>query len=215
MVGTEQPNGNNKKSSKEDEEKRETGRVKWKVYKTYLQASKAPILWFFVFFFIVSGGLASIGRVWSFKKLTDGSSAEGASNLSATFNRYDNSRIFLQDPQKGMLYSEVVPHSIHTASVEGHSIWFWIGMSVVFYVLMVVLQVSTLTPYPCIAKMLFGGSVRWLSSMLQHSSLQHFHADHLFAGRPKYHNDSDWASNVSGPIREDDPRHPPSATPLG
>lgn len=144
VVGTEQANGNKKKSSKEDEEKRETGRVKWKVYMTYLRASKAPVLWFFVFVFIVSGGLASIGRVWSFKKLTDGSSAEGSSNISATFNSYDNSRIFLQDPQKGMLYSEVIPHSMHTASVEGHSIWFWIGMSVVFYVLMVVLQVSTL-----------------------------------------------------------------------
>ncbi|KAG6362037.1 hypothetical protein INS49_010266 [Diaporthe citri] len=141
VVGTEQPNGNKQKSSKEDEEKRETGRVKWKVYMTYLQASRAPILWFFVIFFIVSGGLASIGRVWSFKKLTDGSSAEETSNFSATFNRYDNSRVFLQDPQKGMLYSEVVPHSIHTAA-EGHSIWFWIGMSVVFYVLMVVLQVA-------------------------------------------------------------------------
>lgn len=144
IAGIEQPNGGKKKSSKEDEEKRETGRVKWKVYMTYLRASKAPILWLFVVFFIVSGGLASIGRVWSFKKLTDGSSAGEASNFSATFNRYDSSRIFLQDPQKGMLYSEVVPHSIHTASLEGHSIWFWIGMSVVFYVLMVVLQVSTL-----------------------------------------------------------------------
>lgn len=143
IAGTEQPNGDKKKSSKEDEEKRETGRVKWKVYRTYLQASRAPILWLFVFLFIVSAGLASIGRVWSFKKLTDGSSAEGASNLSATFKHYDNSRIFLQDPQKGVLYSEVVPHSIHTLSVEGRSIWFWIGMSVVFYVLMVVLQVST------------------------------------------------------------------------
>lgn len=147
VVGVEQPNGNKKKSSKEDEEKRETGRVKWKVYMTYLRASRAPILWLFVVIFIVSAGLASIGRVWSFKKLTDGSSTEEASNFSATFNRYDNSRIFLQDPHKGMLYSEVVPHSIHTASMEGHSIWFWIGMSVLFYVLMVVLQVSSAFPY--------------------------------------------------------------------
>lgn len=172
IAGTEQPNGEKKKSSKEDEEKRETGRVKWKVYRTYLQASKAPVLWSLVFLFIVSAGLASIGRVWSFKKLTDGSSAEGASNLSAAFNRYDNSRIFLQDPQKGMLYSEVVPHSIHV-SVEGRSIWFWIGMSVVFYVLMVVLQVSTAHLQPLFDEM-FDDGLRRLSADIQ--SPQTIHA---------------------------------------
>ncbi|KAK2610560.1 hypothetical protein N8I77_003979 [Diaporthe amygdali] len=142
ITGVEQPNGSKKKSSKEDEEKRETGRVKWKVYMTYLRASKAPVLWFFVIFFIVSAGMASIGRVWSFKKLTEGSSTEETANFSATFNHYDSSRIFLQDSQKGLMYSEMVPHGIHAASMEGHSIWFWIAMSVLFYVLMVVLQVA-------------------------------------------------------------------------
>lgn len=142
IAGIEQPNGSKKKSSKEDEEKRETGRVKWKIYTTYLRASKAPVLWFFVFFFIVSGGLASIVRVWSFKELAEGSSTAETNNFSATFNRYDSSRIFLQDPQKGMLYSDVVPHSILAAD-EGHSIWFWLGMSVLFSIATIVLQVSS------------------------------------------------------------------------
>lgn len=147
VIGTEIANGSStkkKKKSKEDEEKRETGRVKWKVYKTYLQASRAPFLWLLVAVFIVSGGLAGIGRVWSFKKLTEGPSAGEASNLSATLTRYDSSRVFLQDPQKGMMYADIAPQlmPLRTSTAEGHPVAFWIGMSVLFYILMVLLSVG-------------------------------------------------------------------------
>lgn len=142
-TATENTNGR-KKKNKEDEEKRETGRVKWKVYKIYLQASRAPLLWMIMVICIVAGGVAGIARVWSFKKLTEGTSAEEANNFSATFTRYDNSRIFLQNPQNGMMYADMLPQHVplHTDVSEGHSVAFWIGMSVLFYILMVLLQVS-------------------------------------------------------------------------
>lgn len=127
-----------KAKSKEDEEKRETGRVKWRVYRTYLQASRAPILWAFVFVFIISYGAASICRVWSFKALTDRSSTKEANNFSLS-SHYRSKGIFVQDPQMGVLYSEMLPEKapFHAATVEGHSVWFWIGMSVLFYILTV------------------------------------------------------------------------------
>ncbi|KAF3768887.1 P-loop containing nucleoside triphosphate hydrolase protein [Cryphonectria parasitica EP155] len=109
-----------KSKSKDDEEKRETGRVKWKVYKTYLKASKAPVLWTFVFLLIIAGGLASIGRVWSFKALTENIATEDENNLSI-FSHYGHQSILIQAPHAGVR----------------HSVAFWIGMSVLFYVLMV------------------------------------------------------------------------------
>lgn len=132
-----------KAKNKEDEEKRETGRVKWAVYKTYLQASRSPILWALVFLFIIGSGAASIGRVWSFKALTDKTSDEDLSNFS-TSSHYRSKGIFVQDPQKGMLYSELLPVNVpfHAAVVDGHSVAFWIGMSVVFYIFMVLTMVS-------------------------------------------------------------------------
>lgn len=132
-----------KPKSKEDDEKRETGRVKWRVYKIYLEASKAPLLWSLVFFFIVGSGAASIGRVWSFKALTEKTSSEEMNNFSAS-THYGSSGVFVQNPDRGMMYSELMPQStpFHATVVQGHSVAFWIGMSVVFYILMVLTMVS-------------------------------------------------------------------------
>lgn len=131
-----------KQKSKEDEEKREKGRVKWKVYKTYLEASKAPILWTLVVLFIIGSGAASIGRVYSFKELTDDTSTEGADNYSMSMH-YGSSGMFVQSPERGMMYAEMMPHKVpfHATVVSGHSVMFWIGMSVVFYILMVLTMV--------------------------------------------------------------------------
>lgn len=136
-----------------DEERREKGRVKWRVYKIYLQASRAPLLWTLVFLFIFASGAASIGRVWSFKALTEKTSTEEVSNgfSAAATHLYGSSGKFVQDPQRGLLYSELMaPHKVpfHGAVVKGHSIAFWIGMSVLFYVLMVLSMVSFLHPIP-------------------------------------------------------------------
>ncbi|KUI60006.1 ATP-dependent bile acid permease [Cytospora mali] len=146
VVATENSNGSRKqkKKNREDEEKREKGRVKWKVYKTYLQASRAPFLWLLVAVLIVLSGLAGIARVWSFKKLTEGSSAAEVNNFSATFHRYDSPRIFMQSPQHSMMHADIFPQQIpfHTDADEGHSVAFWIGMSVIFYILIVLFQVG-------------------------------------------------------------------------
>lgn len=143
VAASDTANDQNKTKSKEDEEKRETGRVKWRVYSIYLQASRAPLLWALVFLFIIGSGAASIGRVWSFKALTEKTSAEVVNNFSAS-SHYRSTGIFIQDPQRGMLYSELLPEKapFHAAVVDGHSVAFWIGMSVLFYVLMVLTAVS-------------------------------------------------------------------------
>lgn len=134
-----------KPKSKEDEEKREKGRVKWKVYKTYLEASKAPILWALVVLFIIGSGAASIGRVYSFKELTDDTSTEGTDSYSMSMH-YGSSGMFVQNPERGMMYAEMMPQKVpfHATVVTGHSVMFWIGMSVVFYILMVLTMVRLL-----------------------------------------------------------------------
>lgn len=130
-----------KKPKKDDEEKRETGRVKWRVYKTYLQASNAPIRWTIIILLIVAGGLSSVGRVWSFKELTDGASTESTTNFSAYNRFHTSSQAFLQSPTKGLSYSEILPHTT-SEQTQGHSVFFWIAMSVVFYILSVLLHVA-------------------------------------------------------------------------
>lgn len=149
VAGTQTPNGQNKLKSKADEEKRETGRVKWYVYKTYLASSGAPLLWLLVAAFIAGGGFAGIARVWSFKALTEStSSTEEMSNFSM-FSYYQNSEMFMQDPQRSGIYSDLIHHkaAFQATAAHGHSVAFWIGMSVLFYVLMVLALVSTIAPH--------------------------------------------------------------------
>lgn len=143
VAASETANDQKKLKNKEDEEKRETGRVKWRVYKIYLQASRAPLLWALVFLFIIGSGAASVGRVWSFKALTEKTSAEEEANFSAS-SHYRSTGVFVQDPQRGMTYSELLPQKapFYAAVVDGHSVAFWIGMSVLFYILTVLTMVS-------------------------------------------------------------------------
>lgn len=149
IAPTEIADGQKKAKSKEDEEKRETGRVKWKVYKTYLKASKAPVLWSLILILIATGGLASIGRVWSFKELTDGASTEDVSNFTV-HSHYGHQGFFIQAPDRGLHLSELMAHKtpFHAVVVQGHSVAFWIGMSVLFYVLTVLAMVSGIPPPP-------------------------------------------------------------------
>lgn len=142
IAPAETSNAQNKPTNKEDEEKRETGRVKWKMYKIYLQAGKAPLLWALVVLCILGSGAASIGRVYSFKALTDSTTSEDLTNFSAS-SHYGSSGMFVQNPERGMLYAEMMPHKVafHAAVVEGHSVMFWIGMSVVFYIMLVLATV--------------------------------------------------------------------------
>lgn len=148
VAGTQSPNGQKKPKSKADEEKREKGRVKWHVYKTYLASSRAPLLWLLVAAFIVGSGFAGIARVWSFKALTEStSSTEEMSNISR-FSHYQTSGMFIQDSQRSGVYSDLIHHkaAFHTTASNGHSVAFWIGMSVLFYVLMVLSLVSNAAP---------------------------------------------------------------------
>lgn len=142
-VASTQAPQNQPNKRKAEEEKRETGHVKWHVYKTYLASSGAPLLWLLVVAFIVGSGLAGIARVWSFKSLTESTtSAEEVNNYSVFSHGYHTSNMFVQDPQRSGLYSDYMHHKAApafgaTAAQGGHSVAFWIGMSVLFYVLMI------------------------------------------------------------------------------
>lgn len=147
VAGAQTPNGRKKPNkSQVEEEKRETGRVKWHVYKTYLASSGAPLLWLVVAALIIGSGFAGIARVWSFKALTEStSSTDEPSNLSMFSQYSQTSGMFVQDPQRSAMYSDLIHHkaAFHTtANSSGHSVGFWIGMSVLFYVLMVLAMVG-------------------------------------------------------------------------
>lgn len=224
----EHENGENKPKKKEDEEKRETGRVKWKVYRTYLKAGKAPLLWALVILFILGSGAASIGRVYSFKELTDDTSADEVNNFSA-FSHYRTSEMFVQGPGRGMLYAEMVSQKVpaHTAVVEGHSVMFWIGMSVVFYALMVFTMVRlgmfSLEKRAC--------RCRGLRREHQHAAIPHQYpkgtvlpptcsktsADlfHILLGRSIHHHDSHRTTHFESALRKNDTRNFASAVELG
>lgn len=147
VAGAQTPNGQKKPNkSKADEETRETGRVKWHVYKTYLSSSGAPLLWLLVAASIIGSGLAGIARVWSFKALTEStSSTEELSNFSM-FSHHQASGMFVQDPQRSGIYSDLIHHkaAFQATTAQKHSVAFWIALSILFYVLMIFAYVSQL-----------------------------------------------------------------------
>ncbi|PSR99426.1 hypothetical protein BD289DRAFT_424221 [Coniella lustricola] len=132
-----------KAPAKADEEKREIGRVKWNVYKTYLKAGRAPFLWLVVLLAIMAGGLSSLARVWSFKSLTESVSTEETSDFSALSSE-ENHHLFMQSSYKGVSYLDVQPFKVpfHAVVVQGHSVAFWIGLSVLFYIMQLLAMVS-------------------------------------------------------------------------
>lgn len=137
------PSSQQKSQSKADEEKREIGRVKWNVYETYLKAGRTPFLWLIVLLCIVAGGLASLGRVWSFKSLTESVSTEEVPN-SSVFSPQQYQKFFMQSSHQGLPYLEIQHSKVpfHAVVVQGHSVAFWIGLSVLFYILQLLAMVS-------------------------------------------------------------------------
>jgi len=145
IAQSEEPDDSKKTWVDEDAEKREKGRVKWRVYKTYLQAGKAPLLWTLCVLFVLTFGAASIARVYSFRALTDNSSTEGVENSSVP-SHYATSAFFVQNSQRGMVYADMMPHKVpfYATVSQGHTAFFWIGMSVIFYLITVLSMVGIL-----------------------------------------------------------------------
>lgn len=148
IAQAEAPTDSKRPKSNEDEEKREKGRVKWSVYKTYLQAGKAPLLWMLCVVTVLTFGAASIARVYSFKELTDDSSTEGVDNFSVS-SHYGGSGLFVQNPQNRLVTADMLPHKIpfYATVSQGHSAMFWIGMAVIFYIITVLSMVSALVNF--------------------------------------------------------------------
>lgn len=64
------------KKSSQDEEGRETGRVKWKVYRAYYNASGGAVPWLIGIGILVLGHSLTIARTWSLKELAQQAAAE-------------------------------------------------------------------------------------------------------------------------------------------
>ncbi|KAK4197758.1 hypothetical protein QBC40DRAFT_267351 [Triangularia verruculosa] len=71
-----QPSMVTKKKSKDDEESRETGRVKTKVYKAYFKASGGLLPWIGGVCILLLGHFMSVFRAWSLKELAQAASTE-------------------------------------------------------------------------------------------------------------------------------------------
>ncbi|KAJ9157202.1 ATP-dependent bile acid permease [Pleurostoma richardsiae] len=113
----------------EDEEKRETGRVKWKIYQAYLKASNAPLLWTLSIVLIIGSGLANLGRAWSLKELAEGNSTAEEPTFHA-YTRVHETQLYLHNPK------------MQLQATQQHSPTFWIAASVVFYLLNIGLLVG-------------------------------------------------------------------------
>jgi ABC-type multidrug transport system fused ATPase/permease subunit len=66
------------KKAKKEEEQRETGRVKWKVYKAYYDASGGAIPWLVGVLILLLGHSLTVARTWSLKELSEQASSEVA-----------------------------------------------------------------------------------------------------------------------------------------
>lgn len=75
-----------KKDDSSNEEKRETGRVKWKVYKAYYKASGSAFFWIFGISILVLDRLMGVSRTWALKELAERASATASAHLAHLFH---------------------------------------------------------------------------------------------------------------------------------
>jgi ABC-type multidrug transport system fused ATPase/permease subunit len=64
------------KKTNQDDEQRESGRVKWKVYKAYYQASGGAVPWLIGIAILLLGHFLTVARTWSLKELAQQAASE-------------------------------------------------------------------------------------------------------------------------------------------
>ncbi|KAK4242325.1 hypothetical protein C8A03DRAFT_11407 [Achaetomium macrosporum] len=74
--GHSPPSAQKEKKAKTEEEQRETGRVKWKVYKAYYDASGGAVPWLVGVFILLLGHSLTVARTWSLKELSEQAASE-------------------------------------------------------------------------------------------------------------------------------------------
>ncbi len=72
------------KKSRKEEEQRETGRVKWEVYKAYYKASGGAVPWLVGVSILLLGHSLTVARTWSLKELSQQAEGEAGNLVSHT-----------------------------------------------------------------------------------------------------------------------------------
>ncbi len=129
------PHGATKRKSKEEEETREIGRVKWAVYYEYFKASGGSLYWSLGLFAILLTQAASVVRTWSLKELAQQASSSSPPELSIL--RYVNNQ--------HLLFNASASSTTHTGSERG--VAFWLAMYVGLYFTMNTIQVGRVLGY--------------------------------------------------------------------
>ncbi|KAH6649967.1 hypothetical protein F5144DRAFT_588575 [Chaetomium tenue] len=117
-----------KKSKKTEDEQRETGRVKWDVYKAYYKASGGVLPWLVGVCILLFGHFLTVSRNWSLKELSQQAASETVTLTSLT-TQMANSLAYTSD-----FVSQKV-------SGTEHSIFFWLGAYIVIEFTMLLTQI--------------------------------------------------------------------------
>ncbi|KAH8883932.1 P-loop containing nucleoside triphosphate hydrolase protein [Thozetella sp. PMI_491] len=121
--------------SKEEEESREVGRVKWTVYYEYFKASGGIVYWTLGLLILLLSQAISVVRTWSLKELAQQASTSSASERS--FARYMNSQ--------QVFFGGIPTSSVRVAS-DG-DVYFWVAMYIGLYLALNTIQVVRVLGY--------------------------------------------------------------------
>ncbi|KAK3310355.1 uncharacterized protein B0T15DRAFT_518279 [Chaetomium strumarium] len=116
------------KKAKKEEEQRETGRVKWKVYKAYYDASGGAIPWLVGVLILLLGHSLTVARTWSLKELSEQASSEVAHLTSRAVGAVT-----------ALVYTDEFV-SQKTLGTE-HGIFFWLTAYIVIEFAMLLVQI--------------------------------------------------------------------------
>jgi ABC-type multidrug transport system fused ATPase/permease subunit len=174
-------NGKNGKTGaakdKDDmKEKREVGRVKWRVYKIYLGASGGFLLWTLGISILIAVQLASVARTWSLKELSETAPMETVNTSALSFLHVKEQHAFL-------------PAYDYTAKYEKRSTAFWMSVYVGLYLLSSIISIGRTLSFFAIgltaAKVLFErmthavlrAPLRWIDTVPSGRILNRFTTD--------------------------------------
>ncbi|KAK4044567.1 hypothetical protein C8A01DRAFT_12107 [Parachaetomium inaequale] len=116
------------RKSKKEEEQRETGRVKWEVYKAYYKASGGAIPWVVGVSILLLGHSLTVARNWSLKELSQQAASETVHFASQTVQ---------------MVTSLVYTGDFVSQKVTGtdRGIYFWLGAYIIIEFVMLLVQI--------------------------------------------------------------------------
>ncbi|KAK4188360.1 hypothetical protein QBC35DRAFT_382688 [Podospora australis] len=171
-----------KKTSAQDEESRETGRVKWKVYKAYYKASGGAIPWIVGVLILLFGHFLSVSRAWSLKELADQASTSAL-------------RFTVQASMSDYHFTANAKEYGSGDWSWGHGIYFWLGVYLAIDFSILVVQIIRVMTFFVVglkaSKILFHNMVhailraplRWIDTVPAGRILNRFTSDFFMVDR--------------------------------